>query len=130
MSTPAAVAGDRVTATCVAHQLPNPLTGAPQPAPPLPFSAPLLQGLATTVLIGGKPAAVVGSSGLNAPPHVGLHFSDPFMATPAQQGVVVAGSGTVLFENRPAARTGSSCTVCAGAPGTLAGSAATVLIGG
>ena len=57
----------------------------------MPFSAPLTLGLTTTVLIGGKPAAVVGSSGLNTPPHVGLHASDPFMVPTMQEGRVVAG---------------------------------------
>lgn len=129
MGEPAAVMGDRVTASCATHQVPNPSSGAPQPAPPMPFSAPLLQNLAPTVQIGGQPAAVAGSSGLNTPPHVGLHAADPFMAPTNQQGRVAAGSATVLFEGKPAAKTGSPCTVCAGAPGQLAGSAATVLIG-
>jgi len=130
MGTAAAVMGDKITATCSGHQVPNPATGAPQPAPPMPFSAPLTQGLASTVLIGNKPAAVAGSSGLNIPPHVGLHPSDPFLAPSAQQGTVAAGSGTVMFDGQPAAKTGVSCTVCFGAPGQLAGTAATVLIGG
>ena len=59
MGTAAAVLGDKITATCNGHQMPNPATGAPQPAPPMPFSAPLIQGLATTVMIGGKFAAVI-----------------------------------------------------------------------
>jgi uncharacterized Zn-binding protein involved in type VI secretion len=130
MGTPAAVLGDRVSATCAIHQIPNPATGAPQPGPPMPFSAPLLQGLATRVLIGGKPAAVQGSSGVNTPPHVGLHPADPFMLPLQQQATVVAGSTTVLVEGKPAARTGAPCTVCAGLPGQLAGTAANVLIGG
>jgi uncharacterized Zn-binding protein involved in type VI secretion len=129
MGTPAAVMGDRINAVCAIHLLPGPL-GAPMPSPPLPFSAPLLQGLATKVLIAGKPAAVQGSSGFNTPPHVGLHPSDPFMVPPQQRGTVVMGSTTVLIEGKPAARTGSPCTVCAGLPGQLAGTAATVLIGG
>jgi uncharacterized Zn-binding protein involved in type VI secretion len=129
MGTPAAVMGDRINAVCAIHLLPGPL-GAPMPSPPLPFSAPLLQGLATKVLIAGKPAAVAGSSGFNTPPHVGLHPSDPFMVPPQQRGTVVMGSTTVLIEGKPAARTGSPCTVCAGLPGQLAGTAATVLIGG
>jgi uncharacterized Zn-binding protein involved in type VI secretion len=130
MGQPAAVMQDRVSATCATHQIPNPASGIPQPAPPLPFSAPLLQGLATTVQIGGKPAAVVGSSGMNTPPHVGLHPSDPFMVPTTQMATVTGGSSSVLFDGKPAARTGSPCTVCAGAPGQLAGTAATVLIGG
>lgn len=65
MRAPAAVMGDRVTGTCVMHLIPNPASGIPQPGPPLPFSAPLLQNLATTVLIAGKPAATIGSTGVN-----------------------------------------------------------------
>jgi uncharacterized Zn-binding protein involved in type VI secretion len=130
MGTPAAVMGDQVTATCMVHQIPNPTTGAPQPAPPLPFAAPLLTGLATRTFIGGKAAAVQGSSGVNTPPHPGLHASDPFMTPTTQQARVTVGSASVLIEGKPAARTGSTCTVCANAPGQLTGSAATVLIGG
>jgi uncharacterized Zn-binding protein involved in type VI secretion len=130
MGQPAAVTGDKVSAICATHQIPNPASGVPQPAPPMPFSAPLTQNLAPTVQIGNKPVAVAGSSGLNLPPHVGLHASDPFMAPPTQRATVTGGSASVFFEGKPAARTGSPCTVCAGAPGQLAGTAATVLIGG
>ncbi|PZS30071.1 MAG: hypothetical protein DLM59_11810, partial [Pseudonocardiales bacterium] len=62
-------------------------------------------------------------------PHVGLHPADPFMAPPMQKATVVAGSTTVLVEGKPAAGTGATCTICAGVPGTLIGTAATVLIG-
>jgi uncharacterized Zn-binding protein involved in type VI secretion len=130
MGVPAVVMGDRIMGTCMGHQVPGPPTGNPIPAPPMPFSAPLLTGLATKVLIGGKPAAVVGSSGMNTPPHVGLHASDPFLAPPSQQGRVVAGSATVLIEGKPAAKTGGQCLICLGLPGQLVGTAATVLIGG
>ncbi len=130
MGGPAAVMGDRIVGVCAIHLIPNPASGAPQPGPPLPFSAPVIQNVATTVLVGGKPAVVVGSTGYNTPPHVGLHPSDPFMVPTNQVGSVVAGSTTVLVENKPAARTGSACTMCAGAPGQLVGTAATVLIGG
>lgn len=130
MGAPAAVMGDRIMGTCAIHMIPNPATGAPQPGPPLPFSAPLLQGLATKVLIANKPAAVQGSSGFNVPPHVGLHPSDPFMVPTQQEGRVVMGSATVFIEGKPAAKTGSTVIICAGQPGQLAGTAATVLIGG
>jgi uncharacterized Zn-binding protein involved in type VI secretion len=130
MGQPVAVAGDRVTATCAVHQVPNPASGAPQPAPPLPFSAPLVRNLANSIRIGGKQAAVAGSSGQNTPPHIGLHASDPFLAPTSQIGTVTGGSASVLLEGKPAAKTGSPCTVCAGTPGQLAGTAATVLIGG
>jgi uncharacterized Zn-binding protein involved in type VI secretion len=130
MGQPAAVMGDRISGTCAVHQIPNPASGAPQPGPPMPFSAPVIQSLATSVLIGGKPAVVAGSMGYNTPPHVGLHPADPFMIPTQQTGTVVRGSTTVLFAGKPAAATGAQCTICAGIPGQLAGTAATVLVGG
>src|SRR3981081_851466 len=127
MGAPAVVMGDRITGLCPNHLIPGPL-GAPVPSPPLPFSAPLLLGLVSTVLIGGKPAAVVGASGLNTPPHVGLHPADPFMAPPAAMGTETRGSATVMIGGQPAATAQSACTCCA-VPGTLVPSVATVLIG-
>lgn len=128
MGQPAAVMGDKIMGQCSVHQIPNPASGAPQPAPPMPFQAPLTLGLATKVLIANKPAAVMGSSGFNTPPHVGLHPSDPYMAPPTQEGKVVAGSPTVLIEGKAAARTGSQVIMCAGIPGQLLGTGTTVLI--
>jgi uncharacterized Zn-binding protein involved in type VI secretion len=130
MGVPAAVLGDKIQAVCSIHLIPNPASGAPQPGPPFPFSAPVTTGACNTVLIGGKPALVVGAQGNNLPPHVGLHPSDPFMAPPTQTGVITQGSSTVLFGGQPAAKMGSSCTAC-GIPGaTLMGTASTVLVGG
>jgi uncharacterized Zn-binding protein involved in type VI secretion len=94
----------------------------------MPFAAPLTMNLATSVMIGGKAAGVAGSQGLNTPPHVGLHPSDPFMAPPAQMGQVVAGSTTVLIESKPAATAESQCTCCA-TPGRLVPTVTDVLIG-
>jgi uncharacterized Zn-binding protein involved in type VI secretion len=128
---PAAVAGDKVQATCASHLIPNPATGVPQPSPPLPFSAPLTIGLSTTVLIADKPAAVVGAQGFNLPPHVGLHPTDPAMAPPVQMATVTKGSTSVMIDKKPAARTGDTATVCLGLPvGSVLGTAGTVLIGG
>jgi uncharacterized Zn-binding protein involved in type VI secretion len=124
MGAPAAVLNDRITGTCT-HLVPTP-GGAPAPSP-MPFSGPLVEGLATDVLIGGAPAAVVGSAAYAVPPHMGI--VDAFAAPPTQRGTVLDGSTTVLIGGRPAARTGSSCATCTGT-GTLAGSAATVLVGG
>lgn len=129
MGTPAAVVGDRIMGTCGTHQIPNPSNGSPMPAPPMPFSAPITLGVVATVLIAGKPAVTVGCSGVNLPPHVGLHPADPFMAGPAQIGRVVAGSTTVLIGGKPAAKTGVQVLCCV-QPGQLVGSATTVLVGG
>ncbi len=130
MGAPAAVLGDRITATCSIHLIPNPATGIPQPGPPMPFSAPVTTGTCATVLITSKPAVVVGAQGTSVPPHVGLHPADPFMVPTMQIGAVVMGSSSVLIGGTPAAKSGSSCTAC-GLPGaTLTGTASTVLIGG
>jgi len=127
---PAAAQGDQITGTCSVHLMPNPATGVPQPSPPMPFAAPILNGCVPTVLVGGKPVAVVGASGLCTPPHVGLHPSDPFMVPTAQMGTVAAGSTSVLAGGVPVARTGDQALLCAGLPGTVTGSAANVLVGG
>ncbi len=129
MGAPAAVAGDRISGSCATHVVPGP-SGSPIPSPaPLPFSASLASELATTVTIEGKAAAVQGSSGMNSPPHIGLHPSDPYLLSSAQQGQVLAGSGTVFFDGKPAAYAGCQVAVCASLPGQLAGSATTVQIG-
>lgn len=128
MGAPAIVMGDKVTGLCPIHLIPNPATGAPQPGPPMPFSAPLTMGTVANVLIGGKPAAVMGSWGVNTPPHVGLHPSDPYMVPPMQVGRVVSGSPTVMFGGQPAASATASCTCCA-TPGQLVPTVMTVLIG-
>jgi uncharacterized Zn-binding protein involved in type VI secretion len=128
MGAPAIVMGDKITGQCPIHMIPNSATGAPQPSPPLPFSAPLTMDLVTTVMIGGKAAAVAGSSGLNTPPHVGLHPSDPYMVPTMEKGQVVVGSVTVMIGGKPAATAQSTCTCCA-TPGTLVPTVTTVLIG-
>jgi uncharacterized Zn-binding protein involved in type VI secretion len=127
---PAAVAGDQITGLCPIHLVPGPPVGNPIPSPaPLPFAAPLTIGLATSVLVGGQPVAVAQSSGLNTPPHVGLHPTDPFLAPPVQQGQVLVGSMTVLAENRGVAYTGCQVVQCAQLPAQLVGSGVTVLVG-
>lgn len=129
MGQPAVVLNDRITGQCAIHQIPNPSSGAPQPSPgPLPFSAPVTRSLATSVTIEGKPAAVEGSWGVNTPPHVGLHASDPFVVPTSQKGTIEKGSTTVLFEGKGATMTGQPSTCCR-EPGQLTGSATTVLVG-
>jgi uncharacterized Zn-binding protein involved in type VI secretion len=130
MGQPAAILGDRIQGTCAIHLIPNPVSGIPQPGPPVPFSAPVTTGVVATVQITGKPAVVMGNSGINTPPHVGLHPADPFMAPPTQQGNVIKGSATVLIGGQPAARMGDQCTCCGLPVGTLMGTGTTVLIGG
>ena len=130
MGQPAVVQGDQITGTCSSgHLVPNPTSGAPQPAPPMPFAAPIIKGCEATVLIAGKPAAVETSSGINTPPHVGLHPSDPYLTPTTQEGMVVKGSATVLIGGKGAAYTGCSVSQCFQAPSMVTGTASTVLIG-
>ena len=113
------VMGDKIEGKCAAHQVPNPSSGAPQPSPsPMDFSSPLLMGLEPTVTIGGKAVAVVGSNGINTPPHVGLHPSDPYMVPTMQEGRVLSGSPTVTAGGKPIATTSSQVAMCASVPGT------------
>ena len=129
MGSQAIVMGDKITGACAIHQVPNPASGVPQPSPlPLPFSAPLLQGLATKVLIGNKPAAVINSTGMNTPPHVGLHGTDPYVTPTMQVGRILTASTTVYFEGQPAATAISQVTCCV-EPGKLVPTVTDVLIG-
>jgi len=124
------VMNDKIQGQCAIHQVPNPATGAPQPSPgPLPFSAPLTMSLAPTVTIGGKAVAVVGSSGLNTPPHVGLHPADPFMVPTTQQGMVLTGSPTVTAGGQPIATTDSQVSMCANVPGQPLATTTSVTVG-
>lgn len=127
MPAPAIVMNDQITGMCPLHQMIGPL-GNPQPSPPLPFAAPLTLGCSTNVLIEGKPAAMVGASGHNTPPHVGLHASDPYMAPPLQVGRVASGSPTVLIGGQPAVSATASATCCM-TPGTLQPTVTSVLVG-
>ena len=117
MGSPVIVMGDAIVAVCPpgAHQVPGP-TGTPAPSPaPLPFRAPIIDGCVATVQVGGHAVAVVGASGVNSPPHVGLHLSDPFASPTAQRGTVASGSATVSVGGFPAATAASSCTACVSA---------------
>jgi uncharacterized Zn-binding protein involved in type VI secretion len=120
MGAPAALIGDQITGACPLHQLIGPL-GVPVPTPGLPFAAPLVNGCSTQTLFNGKPVVLVGATGFNTPPHVGLHATDPFMLPNLQMGTVAGSTSTVLVEGRPVATTGASCMMCAGAPGMLTG---------
>jgi len=69
------------------------------------------------VTIGGKAVAVIGSSGYNTPPHVGLHPSDPSVVPTMQEGKVLSGSATVTAGGKAIATTDSQVSMCAQMPG-------------
>lgn len=112
-----AVQNDLIQGQCLpgTHQVPSP-SGGPMPNPaPLPFMAPLQSDLVSSVTIGGRPVAVVGSSGDNKPPHIGLHASDPTQIDRTRQvGIVTSGSATVTFGGKHAATSISQCSICGG----------------
>jgi uncharacterized Zn-binding protein involved in type VI secretion len=129
---PAATMGDSVTASDV-HIIMVPTPGGPVPTPtPHPFTGKITGNCVMTVLIGGKPAATVGSIATNTPPHIPQ--GGPFQLPPTNTGTIIRGSATVLIGGRPAARMGDTATTCndpAPLPvGTVVGTATTVLIGG
>jgi hypothetical protein len=114
--------GDAITAQCTIHLIPGAM-GAPQPGPPMPFSAKLTLGLSSSVTIGGKPAAVVdvsyGGLRLELPDReplpdafdvevagIGLHLEvQPVWThpTPAASGTVCG--ATLSADPTPSART-------------------------
>ncbi len=122
--------GDLVTGTDT-HIVLVPTPGGTVPTPtPLPFAGTITGGCSTDVLIDGQPAAVVGSTATNNPPHVAPN--GPFQVPPTNQGTVFLGSQTVLINNKPAARVGDTVQTCndpAPAPTCTIQGAGTVQIG-
>lgn len=131
MGQPAAKQGDQVVATDT-HIVMIPSPGGPVPTPlPHPFVGQLDGSLSKDVNVGGKPAAVKGSTATNTPSHVPQ--GGPFQKPPSNKGTVQLGSTTVLINGKPAARNGEKVMTCndpADLPvGTII-AAGTVLIGG
>lgn len=112
MGQPAAKQGDKVMAVDT-HILMVPTPGGPVPTPmPHPFSGTLMGGLSATVTIGGKAAAVVGSTATNTPPHIPANPAAPFQKPPANKGTVQVGSPTVKINGKAAARHGDTVMTC------------------
>jgi uncharacterized Zn-binding protein involved in type VI secretion len=131
MGQPAAKQGDQVVATDT-HIVMIPSPGGPVPTPlPHPFVGQLDGSLSKDVNVGGKPAAVQGSTATNTPSHIPQ--GGPFQKPPSNKGTVQLGSTTVLINGKPAARNGDKVMTCndpADLPvGTIV-AAGTVLIGG
>ena len=133
---PASVMGDKAPGLCT-HIVAVPAPpGPPVPTPlPHPYAGTILIGCINTVLIGGKPAAVLGSGLQNVPPHLPTPPGVSPVVPPTNDGKVIKGSGTVLFGGMPAARIGDTVMPCTNSapPGTatIAGPGApTVMIGG
>ncbi|WP_245931324.1 PAAR domain-containing protein [Actinokineospora auranticolor] len=109
--TPAARMGDRVVGTDI-HILLVPSAGGPVPTPtPLPFTGIITDGCSRDVLICGQPAAVVGSTAENTPPHVAPPPTT-FQKQPTNRGTITTGSATVLINGKCAARANDIVRTC------------------
>lgn len=133
MGQPAARQGDPVVGTDT-HIVMVPSASGAVPTPlPHPFAGTLVSGVDATVLIGGAPAATVGSVAQNSPPHLPTPPGTSFQAPPRNQGRVQDGSATVLVGGKPAARQGDAVLTCndpADAPvSRVTGGLPSVLIG-
>jgi uncharacterized Zn-binding protein involved in type VI secretion len=129
MGQPAAKQGDRVVAVDT-HIVLMP-DGVPKPSP-LPFAGVLNGGLSTDVKISGRPAATVGSTADNAPPHLPPPPGTGFQRPPTNKATVQQGSPTVRINGKPAARNGDKALTCNDPVDLAAGTvvaAGTVLIG-
>jgi uncharacterized Zn-binding protein involved in type VI secretion len=111
MGQPAAKQGDKVVAVDT-HIVMVPQGPSLAPTPlPHPFSGVLSGGLSADVKIMGMPAAVVGSTADNTPPHLPAAPGN-FQRPPANKGTVQLGSQTVKINGKPAARTGDKALTC------------------
>src|SRR5262245_7781881 len=111
MGMPAAKQGDQVIATDI-HiiMIPAP-PGPPVPTPlPNPFVGLINGGCSTDVKVMGRPAAILGCTAQNNPPHIPA--GGPFQKPPSNQATVIMGSGTVMINKKPAVRTGDTALTC------------------
>jgi len=110
MGQPAAKMGDKIIATDT-HIIMIPSPGGPVPTPlPHPFNGTINGGLSSDVFIEGKPAATVGSSAMNTPPHIPQ--GGPFQKPPSNQAKIMIGSPTVYINGKMAARNGDTAMTC------------------
>ena len=131
MGKPAAKQGDQVVAVDV-HIVMVPSPGGPVPTPlPHPFSGMLDGSLSQDVFIMGMPAATLGSTANNMPPHFPTPPGTVFQIPPTNQARILMGSATVMINKKPAARMGDTAITCSEIP-TPANviAAGNVMIGG
>lgn len=130
MGQPAAKQADHITAIDT-HLIQPPGTSPPAPVPHS-FDGIIDGGLSSDVNIENQPAATVGSTATNKPPHIPQGGS--FVNPPRNQGQIMMGSKTVFINKKPAARAGDTALTCndpVDLPvGTVMVPSSTVFIGG
>src|SRR5207253_11294341 len=129
---PAAKQGDKVVAIDThivmvqagPSQVPTPL--------PHPFAGVISDGLSQDVKIMGMPAATVGSTADNLPPHMPSPPGTTFQKSPSNKATIQIGSPTVMINGKQAARSGDAAMTCndpADMPAGMVVAAGSVLIG-
>lgn len=133
MGQPAAKQGDQITAVDIHIVMVPAPPGPPSPVPlPHPFAGIIDGNLSTNVKIMGMPAATVGSTASNTPPHIPTPPGLSFQIPPTDKGTIMMGSTTVMINNKQAARLGDSAQTCADPvpnPTATVVAAGTVMIG-
>ncbi len=116
------------------HIVMVPSAGGPVPTPlPHPFAGMIDGGLSSDVKIMRMPAATVGSTANNQPPHIPTPPGTTFQIPPTNQGTIMMGSNTVMINGKPAGRNGDTAQTCADPapnPGATVIAVGTVMIGG
>ena len=133
MGKPAAKQSDTVTGIDL-HIVLVPSPGGPVPTPlPHPFVGMLDGNLSTNVKVMGMPAATVGSTAQNQPPHIPTPPGTSFQLPPSNTATIRMGSMTVKINGQQAARAGDLTETCADPVPNMSASlitVGTVLIGG
>lgn len=133
MGQPAAKQNDMIQAMDT-HivMVPTPGGPVPTPTPGHPFNGLMDGNLSSDVKIMGLPAATVGSTATNQPPHIPIG-GPSFQIPPTNQATIMIGSTTVLINGKQAARNGDTANTCndpAPLPVGTVIATGTVMIGG
>ncbi len=122
MGQPLAKQGDKITATDT-HIVMVPAPPAPPVPTPLPhqFFGIINGNLSQDVKVAGLPAATIGSTADNTPPHIPTPPGVSFQVPPKNLGTIQIGSTTVLINGKGAARNQDKAMTCNDPADLLAG---------
>jgi uncharacterized Zn-binding protein involved in type VI secretion len=111
MGQPAAKQGDTITAVDIHIIMIPAAAGAPVPTPlPHPFNGIINGSLSPNVNVMGMPAATMGSTATNTPPHIPQ--GGPFQKPPTNSATIITGSARVLINGKLGARAGDTALTC------------------